>query len=171
MTTHSDSLEDDITPFSHPLDSVEDVLNANNWTFNRMNDDELIVQVMGRTGEYRLFFIWQEHLQALQFCAQYGLHVTDTNMGPARRALSSINERLWMGHLDLPSDTGTPTYRYTALFRGVGRAGAMETIEDMVDISMSQCERYFPLFSLLAGQTAINDQHLALALMETAGES
>ena len=166
MDTQLEIREDDI----HPLDNVEDVLHANNWTFNRMNDDELMVEVTGKSGKYRLFFIWQEDMNALQFCAQLDVEIMDNNLDIARNALSDINEGLWMGHFDLPKDTSKPSYRYTFLFRGTGH-GSTEAIEDMVDISLAQCERHYPLFGLLGSANDINDQTLSLALMDAAGES
>lgn len=167
MSLHFDTLDEE----TNPLDSVEDVLNANNWVFSRMNSDELMVSVTGKSGQYRLFFIWQEDMQALQFCAQYDLSIAPGNRAPAQEALFSINENLWMGHFDLPRDTGVPTYRYTCLFRGPGRDGTMEMIEDLVDISLAQCERYYPVFTMLSSANDVSGQNLSLALMDTAGES
>lgn len=155
----------------NPLDSVEDVLHAHNWHFNRMTDDELMVSVTGKSVQYRLFFIWQEDMSALQFCVQYDMMIGPHNLASARAAIADINEGLWMGHFDLPKDTGTPTYRYTSLLRTLSHDTVLETVEDMVDISMAQCERYFPVFALLSGTPNVNDQNLSLALMDTAGES
>lgn len=155
----------------HPLDNVEDVLVSNNWDFERMADDELMVEVMGRSGKYRLFFIWQEDMNALQFCAQVDLEIMTNNRAAAIDAITDINENLWMGHFDLPQSTKKPSYRYTCLLRGNTRHNATEMIEDMVDISLAQCERHYSLFTLLASANDINDQTLSLALMDTAGES
>ncbi len=89
-------------------------------------------------------------------------------MEAARIALMNINENLWMGHFDIPKDTRTPSFRHTCLLRGVA---GIEHFEDLVDIAMAQCERYFAAFSLLANTEIANDQNLSLALMDTAGES
>ncbi len=159
--------EDDINPIDH----VEDVLNAHNWSFNRMTDDELIVEIAGKAGNYRLFFIWQEDMCALQFCIQFDLEIMNNNICTAHKALLSINENLWMGHFDLPQSNNKPSYRYNCLLRGTGRNDASDLIEDMVDISLAQCERHHPLFTLLASANDVNDQTLSLALMDTAGES
>lgn len=167
MSLHFDRIEED----ANPLDSVEAVLSANNWVFNRMNDDELTVGVTGKGGQYRLFFIWQEDMQALQFCVQYDLRVAEGNRVPAQDALAVINENLWMGHFDLPKISGIPTYRHTCLFRGFSRDGMTETIEDLVDISLAQCERHYPVFAVLSSANDVSSQGLSLALMETAGES
>lgn len=171
MPLQFDRPVDEFDDSAHPLDSVEDVLHANDWVFSRINNDELMVGVTGKHGQYRLFFIWQEEMQALQFCAQYNLHVASGNHAPAQEAIFSLNENLWMGHFDLPRDSGIPTYRHTCLFRGLSREGAMETIEDLVDISLAQCERHYPLFTMLSGANNIDGENLSLALMDPAGES
>ena len=156
---------------TNPLDRIEDVLTGNNWAFNRMNNDELIVQVKGKYCDYRLFFIWQEDMNAIQFCCQYDITIADRNMKAASITLMNINENLWMGHFDLPQDTKIPSFRHTCLMRGVENITNTDHFEDLVDISMAQCERYFAVFSLLANTEIANDQNLSLALMDTIGES
>lgn len=163
------NVSDDI---QNPLDSVEEILNSHNWVFNRMNDDELIVQVKGKACDYRLFFIWQEDMNAMQFCCQYDMTLQDADMERVGATLMDINENLWMGHFDLPRDTQVPSFRHTCLLRGLNGLSGVEHIEDLVDISLAQCERYYPAFYLLANKKeAANDQNIALALMEAVGES
>lgn len=154
----------------NPLDSVEEILTANNWVFSRMNPDELMVQVAGKSVDYRLFFLWQEDMSALQFCCQYDLAIPAKNIPSSHRALATLNEALWMGHFDIPS-TGIPTFRQTCLLRGTSRDDGTEYIEDLVDISLAQCERYYPLFHFLTNTKSLDEQNLNLAVMETAGES
>jgi hypothetical protein len=163
-----DSFEDIV----NPIDSVEEVLSSNNWVFNRMNDDELMVQVQGRACEYRLYFIWQEDMNALQFCCQLETPVARDNYENAARSILSMNEKLWMGHFDLPQESLIPSFRHTCLLHGVSRCASSEQIQDLVQISLAQCERYAPLFSMLADNgNAIDEQNLQLALMESAGHS
>ena len=167
MSLQHDSFEN----ISNPLDSVEEILSANNWVFNRMNNDELMVQVTGKACAYRLFFIWQEDMNAMQFCCQYDLAVSNKNLDIAARALMKINEGLWMGHFDIPADTRTPSFRQTCLMRGMNGPSYIEHIEDLVDISMAQCERFYAAFHLLSMAHVANDENMTLALMDTAGES
>ncbi len=155
----------------NPLDHVEEVMTAHNWVFNRMTNDELMVQVAGKSCNYRLFFIWQEDMNAMQFCCQYDMSITAKRYETAGSALMAINENLWMGHFDLPKDSGVPSFRHTCLFRGLSGTSGAEHIEDMMDISLAQCERYYSVFHLLSAANDTDDQSLSLALMETAGES
>lgn len=155
----------------NPLDSVEDVLHAHNWNFDRMAYDELMVEVTGKSGKYKLFFIWQEDMNALQFCTQFDLEIIDNNKKPAHTALRKLNETLWMGHFDLPESNNKPSFRYTCLLRSAERQHTSDLIEDMVDIALAQCERHFPLFTLLSSANDITQETLSLAMMDTAGES
>ena len=155
----------------NPLDNVEDILTSNNWVFNRMTDDELMVRVAGKNCDYRLFFIWQEDLSALQFCCQYEMSVNEKNMHNAGKVLMYVNENLWMGHFDIPQDTKTPSFRHTCLLRGINNGDTSSHIEDLVDISLAQCERFYSMFHFLCNSTIANDQTISLALMETSGEA
>lgn len=167
MSTELD-LHDDLV---NPLDSVEELFVSNNWEFNRMNPDELMVQVTGKTGTYRLFFLWQEDMSAMQFCCQYDIVIPAANREAATRVLTDLNEGIWMGHFDIPRQSNVPTFRQTCLFRGASKADSSDHIEDLVDISLAQCERYYSLFHFLAQENSINEQNLTLAVMETAGQS
>jgi hypothetical protein len=164
-------LDNRINEYLNPLDSVEEILSAHNWEFNRMNNDELMVQVIGKACEYRLFFIWQEDMSALQFCCQYDLGIHPKNTEAASRMLMRLNESLWMGHFDIPADTKIPSFRQTCLMRGMTDGGSLDYIEDLVDISMALCERYHCFFHLLSIDAPANDQMLSLALMDTTGAS
>ena len=164
-------IDDGFGGFLNPLHGVEEILSAHNWEFNRMNNDELMVQVIGKACEYRLFFIWQEDMNAMQFCCQYDIGINPQNMATAARMLMKLNESLWMGHFDIPSDTKIPSFRQTCLMRGISDGGALDCIEDLVDISMALCERYYAFFHLLSIDAPANDQMLSLALMDTVGMS
>lgn len=169
-----DSIQFDYTDSAdNPLDRVEDVMHANNWVFSRINDDELMVQISGRCCAYNLFFIWQEEMSALQFCAQYNFTVNPQQLEKAAVALMNINQKLWMGHFEIPVDTKIPAFRHTCLYRGMQRTSAAD-LEDLVEIALAQCEKHYAAFYILSHSNdtqRVDDQNLSLALMETMGES
>lgn len=157
--------------FSNPLDRVEDVMRSNNWSFNRMGEDKLMVRVTGKHCAYRLFFVWQDDMNALQFCCQYDMEIGPANQEQAARSILSINEDLWMGHFDLPKDTGVPSFRHTCLLRGLSHDGNGDYIEDMVDIALTLCEQYYSAFCLLSHPADVaHDRNISLAMMQTVGE-
>jgi hypothetical protein len=155
----------------NPLDSVEDVLAANDWAFSRPNSDELIVDVKGRLGSYRMTFLWQDEYSAMQFMCQYDFVVSNENSLKLPLALMTMNSELWLGNFDLDRRSGHPVFRYNTLFRGMTNTSGVEYIGDLVDIALNECERFYPVFSYLASSEMIDDASLQLALMSSAGES
>lgn len=156
---------------SNPLDSVEEILCANDWTFDRMTEDELTVQISGKMGEYTLFFHWQEEYSAMRFVCQFDLDIRREAMDQAAKTMTSINSGLWLGHFDFREGTEIPCFRHTTLFRGQTQTSGAEHIEDLVDIALAECERFYPVFDLLSRGIPANDCDMKLALMPAVGES
>lgn len=160
------------TQHLNPLDSVEDVLMSHNWIYSRMNESELVVEVAGKACNYKLVFIWQEDLSALQLCCRYDIKVLPENIDSASQALMSLNSSVWMGHFELEYDTLMPRFRYTSLINTQGtHSDCDDYIESLVDICLNQCEHHFHVFNLLSSDNALNSDTLSLAMMDTVGES
>lgn len=158
----------DDEPHVNPLDNVEDILTHHNWVYSRPNNDELMVKVAGRSCCYSLYFIWHEHMNALQYVCEYDLQITQENRLAAYDTIMTMNAASWIGHFEINNDTQSPAYRYTLL---QGGASQVDLIEDLVEMSLAQCERYQPVFQILSQDSETNSQTLSLAMMETSGES
>lgn len=156
----------------NPLDSVEDVLSDNNWIYSRMNNDELIVDVAGSVFSYRIFFIWQEHMNGLQIMCQYDKPVTDNNLELAAESLMQLNRSLWMGHFEINAQKKSPCFRYTCLLQDrKNREHMYNNVNDIVDICLAQCEQHQGVFQMLCADDPLDIRSLSLAMMETVGES
>ena len=58
------------TQLANPLDIVEKIVEFNDWTFDRRNDEEMAVQVPGTWCDYSLYFAWNDDIGAMHFtCA------------------------------------------------------------------------------------------------------
>lgn len=158
------------SPQTNPLDILEELVNANEWRFDRTTDEEMVVEISGRWCEYRLFFVWQEDLSAMYFSCLFDLRVPAQKRPVVSELLALINEKLWLGHFDLCSDELVPMFRHTILLRGVTGA-SVEQLEDLVDIALGECERFFPAFQYVVwgGRTA--EEAAAAAMFETVGEA
>lgn len=162
----------------NPLDFIEDIMIGRDWTFERMDEDRLIVQVTGKFGTYDMAFNWQDDVKALKFSAMMDLSMHVTKMDEAHKAINTINSNLWLGHFDLQTDRGAylPTFRYTSLLRGMTEGSGATHLEDMIQIGLAECERYYMTFDLLSKFTANDDSamsesKMALAMMDVAGIS
>ncbi len=156
---------------NNPLDNVEDVLSDNNWVYSRKNNEELVVELAGKACDYRVLFVWQEHMNALQLCCQYDMQVKPENMSVAATSIMDMNSNLWMGHFEITKGNLSPCFRQTNLIHSHGKDKNYSHIEDLVEISLNQCERYQHVFELLSSDDNLDMQILSFAMMETQGES
>lgn len=154
----------------NPLDMVEELVTANEWECERTGEDELLAEVAGRWTDYRLFFVWHGDVSALQFCCRIDLQVPQKRRSAMNELLAQVNERMWLGHYELSSDDRTPMFRHTTLFRGAGGA-SVEQIQDLIEIALLECERFYPAFHLLirGGKTA--REAVTAAILDPVGEA
>lgn len=158
------------SPVHNPLDILEEIVTANEWLFDRANDDELIVELAGRWCHYRLFFVWQREIGALQFSCQFDMRVPDGKRGDVNDLLAMLNNRLWLGHFDLEPQQNTPLFRYTVLARN-DRMPSVETLEDLVEIALTECERFYPAFQFVMWGGKKPGEAMAAAMIDTAGQA
>jgi hypothetical protein len=152
----------------NPLDLIEELITVNQWSVDRYASDEMLAIARGQWSEYRLFFLWRDDLNALYFSAQFDFGVPVENRAAVYELLARINEKLWMGHFELCHDDGALMFRQTCLMRGQW-AVTEEQIEDLIEITLAECDRFYPAFLYVLQQAAGAEQALALSLVDVAG--
>ena len=154
----------------NPLDILEEIVSANELLFDRANDDELIVELSGRWCHYRMFFVWQKEIGALQFSCQFDMKVPQTKCNDVHDLLAMLNDRLWLGHFNLDMQQNMPLFRYTVLTRG-GRMPGIESLEDLVEIALTECERFYPAFQLVIWGGKRPSEAMAASMIDVAGSA
>ncbi|MCB5945275.1 YbjN domain-containing protein [Acidocella sp. KAb 2-4] len=162
--------EDDTATVSNPLDLVEQVIAGNDWMFDRRSDAELAAEANGKWCDYGLFFCWSDEISVLHFSCAFDMKAPVKQRAALYELLAKANERLWVGHFGMDEETGMPVYRQTVLLRGTPSASA-ESVEDMVDIAITECERFFPAFQFVLWGGKSADEALDAAMLECAGEA
>src|SRR3984885_1422849 len=155
---------------ANPIDLVEEIVQANEWPHDRSSDEEMVVEISGRWCNYRQLFIWQHEISALHFSCGFEMKVPKARRAAVYELLATVNERLWLGHFDLAPDDQSPAFRHGVLLRGVNSA-CVEQIEDMVDISLTECERFYPAFQLVVWGGKNAEEAIASAMIDPIGEA
>ncbi len=154
----------------NPLDIAEEVVTANDWSFNRSDDDELVVELEGRWTDYHLYFLWREELGALYFSLSFDARVPASKRKDAYELLALVNEKLWVGHFDLISDDDCLVYRHTLPLRGA-EGVTVEQFEDLVDAALAETERFYPAFQYLIWGGKNARESIQVAMFETIGDA
>jgi hypothetical protein len=154
----------------NPLDVLEQIVAANEWVFERRSDGEMAVEAPGKWCDYGLFFSWSQEISAMHFTCAFDLKVPVNRRGPLYELLALANEKLWIGHFGIEAEEGAPVYRHAVLLRGAPGASA-ESLEDMVDIALTECERFFPAFQFVLWGGKPPAEALAAAMLDCVGEA
>ncbi|MBC7634984.1 MAG: YbjN domain-containing protein [Acetobacteraceae bacterium] len=162
------SIEHEIA--ANPLDVMEQIVTNNDWAFDRRNDSEMAAEAPGQWCDYGLYFSWSHEIAAMHFTCTFDLKVPERRRGALYELLSLANEKLWIGHFGMDSDDGMPLFRHAVLLRGAPGVSA-ESLEDMVDIAITECERFYPAFQFVLWGGKTPAEALAAAMLECAGEA
>ena len=79
---------------NNPLDVLEELVDANEWQFDRNSAEEMMVELKGRWSDYRLYFVWQEDLSAISFSCIVDLRVPPHRRPAFLELLGGVNEKL-----------------------------------------------------------------------------
>jgi hypothetical protein len=155
---------------ANPLDIMEQIITANEWEFDRRNDSEMAAEAPGNWCDYGLYFNWSHEISVMHFTCAFDLKVPEKQRQALYELLALANEKLWLGHFGLEAEDGMPVFRHAVLLRGAPGASA-ESLEDMVDIALTECERFFPAFQFVLWGGKTPAQALAAAMLECQGEA
>lgn len=155
---------------SNPIDVVEDLIHSKKWTFSRADDYELVAEIASQWCQYRLYFTWSEEIKAISFTVTFDLKFPHSKIKDAHELLALINEKLWIGHFDITSKNGIPAYRHTVLSL-VENEMLLNQIEDLVDIAIFECERYYPAFQLVLFEDTEPNNALNVSTFNTIGRA
>jgi hypothetical protein len=154
----------------NPIDIVEDVIYGKKWTFSRSDDYELVAEISSQWCQYRLYFTWSEQIKAISYTITFDLKFPDNKIGKAHELLALINEKLWIGHFDITSINGIPAYRHTVLSLPENDM-LHHQLEDLVDIAIYECEKYYPAFQLVLFEDSNPSKALSLSTFDTIGRA
>ena len=160
----------DIEPANNPIDLVEDIAAANAWAADRQNDDELAVQVTGQWCDLQLWFAWHAETRSLFISCALDMRVPEDRRDAIYPLLAKINERLWIGHFELWSQDGWPTFRHT-LVAGQDLEIGLSMVDDVIETARAECDRFYPAFQFVIWGERSADEAIDAALVEPVGEA
>tara|TARA_B100001123_G_C14899779_1_gene863322 strand:- start:183 stop:674 length:492 start_codon:yes stop_codon:yes gene_type:complete len=154
----------------NPIDYVEDIIHSKKWSFSRAADHELVADISSQWCQYRLYFSWSEQIRAINFTITFDLKFPSFTLNAIHRLLALINEKLWIGHFDITSKSGIPAFRHTLLVPQKNDI-LYNQLEELVDIAIYECEKYYPAFQLVLFDEAEPQKALDLCLLEPIGQA
>jgi len=155
---------------TNPLDVMEQIVCGHDWAFDRRNESEMAAEAPGKWCDYGLYFSWSREIAAMNFTCTFDLRAPANRRKALYELIALANERLWIGHFSLDLETGTPVFRHSVLLRGATSLAA-ESMEDMIDIAITECERFYPAFQFTLWSGKTPTEALEAAMLDCVGEA
>jgi len=153
---------------SHPVDVIEQVAHANDWSFERNGKDEISISAAGNWTDYHISFSWMEDFEALHLACAFDVKVPEVRSLEVMRLLSVINEQMLFGHFDLWEQEGAIMFRQSLLLAG-GVAPNSQQVEVLLSSALEACECYFQAFQFVIWSGMPAKDALASVLFDTFG--
>lgn len=169
MSVSTDFEDDEFA--ANPLDLAERFVSLNGWTFERRNDEEMAVDIPGQWSDYSLYLSWSKEREIMYFTCVFDLKVSEKRRPVLFELLSITNERLWLGHFGFWVEENLPIFRYSMMLQGIEPETCLERIEDVVDVALSECDRFYPTFQFGLHEGHSASEALAASLLDTVGEA
>src|SRR6185436_10379297 len=155
---------------ANPLDLIEQIATANDWSFERAEDFEITLLVSGKHSDYQVSFTWMEGIEALHLACAFDIKVPDRRRDEVQRLIAMINEQLWIGHFDLWTEDGMVMFRHALVLAG-GVEATSQQCQAMLSSALEGCEGYFPAFQFVVWAGKPAREALDAAMFETSGEA
>ena len=153
-----------------PIELVGQVVDLNDWRLHHAYPDEISVEIPAKWSDYAMTINWQDEYAALHINVRLDIVVMDEQMDALRTVINTLNQHIWMGHFVLLDDASGIVFKHTLSLRGAEGA-ALEQIEDLVDITLGECERAYPALFQVAADSSSPEKASLLVLMETLGSA
>jgi hypothetical protein len=154
----------------NPLDIAEGVIMDRDWVFDRPADSELIAEASSGMCNYRIWFTWQEDSGGLTLSCALDGKLPKQAVLKVHTLLALVNEKLWLGHFDIQSETSSVVFRHSLLLRDGAQTSA-EHLQELLDIAISECDRFYPAFQSVVWGGKTPAEALEIAMFETVAEA
>ena len=164
------ALTSDSTPVpANPLDLMEQVIGGMGWTFDRCTPTEMAAEAPARWCDYGLFFSWSAELGTILFTCAFDLRTSATRRAALYELIGLANEQMWIGHFSVDAEDGVLLFRHALLLRNT--QAVADIFEDMIDIALNECERFYPAFRFFLTEKLSASEALGMALLDCQGEA
>ena len=155
---------------NNPVDVVERVAAAHEWSFARASDDEVRLVIGGRWTDYQVSFTWMPEIEALHLACAFDLRVPERRRAEVIELAALINEQLWVGHFDVWFKNGIIMFRHALVL--TGRIEAADTqCEALLGMALGSCERHYQAFQFVLWAGKNPREALQSTMFETRGEA
>lgn len=142
------ALEEDMY---NPIDTIENIFARDNVSFDRRKENELVAEVLGKWDNMLIFFAYEEHLHCLHISCLLNIETSTVDRSKMFELLALLNENLWLGHFSYWSEQKMPIFKHSLILQDNEELFTSK-ISKIIELSIMECERVYPIFNAVMRQ-------------------
>ena len=154
----------------HPIDIVETIAEHHDWDFDRLGDDQIAMAVEGQWRTYSVTLAWSGFDETLRMVCTFEMDPPEHRLPAVYEALNLANDNCWAGGFTYWNEQKLMVYRYGLLLAG-GQLASADQINTLIGCAVSNCERYYPAFQLVAWGEHNPEDAMDVAIAEAYGRA
>lgn len=128
------------------IDITESVATKLDLAYQRVDDNEISIVLMGEKTDYELTVILQADYEIIYFSCDLDIVALADKYALITEAIVKVNERIWVGHFDLITNNNRIVYSLTIPF--ISSFLVDESIIELImKLISDECDKFFSLFS------------------------
>ncbi len=154
---------------ANPIDLVEDVARAQDWTYSRDDSRTITAELQGSWGETTVCAAWHARPAVVQVAAACRLPVPLEGKSALLEMLAYANDILAMGHFCFDRDAGALCFRHAVPLRGA--SASRELFEDVLLAATNGLDQFYPAFQHALWGGKAPAKAVAAAMIHPVGEA
>ncbi|SMP26387.1 YbjN domain-containing protein [Shimia sagamensis] len=166
MALSEQFLEEDL----HPIDIVEHIAGVRDWTFERIADDQIAMEVEGQWKTYSITLAWSAYDETLKLVCSHEAQPPKERLPALYETLNAVNDECWAGAFTYWGKQQLMIYRYGLVLAG-GQVASPDQIDALIREAIQNSERFYPAFQLVVwGERTVKDA-MQVAIAEAYGRA
>jgi hypothetical protein len=154
----------------HPIDIVEHIAEHHDWDFDRVGDDQIAMAVEGQWRTYSITLAWSGYDETLRLICTFEMEPPQDKLPLIYETLNKTNDMCWAGAFTYWAEQRLMVYRYGLVLTG-GQIAGPEQIDRMITEAVTNAERFYPAFQLVAWGDQNPAQAMQVAIAEAYGRA
>jgi hypothetical protein len=152
----------------HPIDIVETLAEHHAWDFDRVGDDQIAMAIEAQWRTYSITLAWSPYDETLRMVCSFEMEPPKDRLPALFETLNAANDKCWAGAFTLWQEQNLMVYKYGLVLTGGEVAGAAQ-INQLVDVAVSNCERFYPAFQLVCWGDETPEAAMRVAIEQAFG--
>ncbi len=154
----------------HPIDLVESLAADHQWEFDRVTENQIAMSVEGLWRSYAVTLAWSPQDETLRLICTFEMEPPEHRRAELYDVLNRTNDQVWIGGFTFWSEQNLMVWRYGLSLAG-GQVASAPQLNHMISAAITACEKYYPVFQLVAWADRPPAEAMHLAMAEAYGRA